>query len=401
MWEDDGSELKLSSAEKEAVKISSAPKTQRCPYFLRCGGCQLLNWDMTRQLAWKQEQLKKLFSNDVSDIEVLGAQKQTAYRHKNSFSYQTQKYITTGGFFKQNSRTLLPIEHCLIQHPIAEAIFLDLLKIMKANRIEAYDDGRNTGTVRHALVRVSHATNEVMLVLVTALSPYPGRKNFLQAIRKAHPEITTIVENIQKDPSPYLLGQDEVVAFGKGFITENLLGKDFHVSARTFFQVHPEQAEVMFKTIMDKADLRKTDTLVDVYSGVGVIGILLADQVQNVISVESNQDASNLAKKNADLNKISNIRFVRRDATEWIMASNDTVDVIVMDPPREGASAAFMQSVKYKRPRTIIYISCNPISQKRDIEILKSDYVIESLFGVDLFPHTVHVESVCILKRKA
>lgn len=400
MWEESVSELKLSKADYESVKISSAPKTQRCPYFLKCGGCQLLNWDMTKQLAWKKNQLQEIFKSMVPcPIEIFGAQTLIGYRHKNSFSYQTHQYVTTGGFFKPQSRTLLPIEHCLIQHPAAEAIFLDLLKLMKANRIEAFDDRRQTGVLRHAVVRVSRSTGEIMLILVTGLSPYPGRKNFVQAIRKAHPEITTIVENVQTEDSPYLLGQKEEVLFGRGLIRDALLDRDFLVSSRSFFQIHPEQAEVLFTQAIKDLNLRSTDTLADVYAGVGVVGMLLADKVQTVLCVESNPDALNLAKRNADLNHLANLKFIRRDATEWIRESSETLDVVVMDPPREGAGAPFMFALKEKAPRTILYISCNPLTQKRDLDLILDAYRVEQLFGVDLFPQTVHVETVVLITR--
>jgi len=397
MWEEYVSELKLSESEKAAVKISSAPKDQRCPYFLSCGGCQLLNWDYSKQLAWKKKELEKLFYREV---DVLGSIQHTAYRHKNSFSYKTQKYITTGGFYKANSKTLIPVEHCLIQHPKAELIFLSLLKIMKENRIEAFDDGRQTGVIRHAVIRISESTQDIMLILVTGLSPYPGRKNFMAAIRKKHPEITTIIENLQVEASPYLLGNQEEVMFGKGIIIDELLGHQFYMTSRSFFQVHPLQAEVLFKEILAHADLRKTDTLADVYAGVGVIGLLMARQVSKVYSVESNLDSVQLAKKNAELNQIANLKFVRQDATEWLAQMNEPLDVVVMDPPREGATEKFMRRLKEKAPRQIIYISCNPLTQKRDLEVLESTYTLVKLFGVDLFPQTVHLESVALLTRK-
>lgn len=397
MWEEYLSELKLTKEEAVAVKQSSAPKAQRCPHFLTCGGCQLLNWDYTKQIEWKKAQLSKLFNQP---IDVMGADQILSYRNKNSFSFQTTKYITTGGFFKAHSKTLIPVEHCLIQDPKAEKIFLSLLKLMKANRIEAYDDKRQTGVVRHAVVRSSESTEEIMLILVVAESPFPGRKNFYQAIRKAHPEVTTLIENLQPIESPYLLGQKESVMFGSGTISDELLGLKFKLGSRSFFQIHPTQASKMFQALKDKAQLKKEDVLIDVYSGVGAIGLLMASQVKQVYCVESNLEAVKLANKNAAENGIHNIEFIKDDATRWLEKTDVKADVLILDPPREGATEAFVKATLKLLPRQIIYVSCNPVTQKRDLSALSSHYKVTDIVGVDLFPQTVHVESMAFLTLK-
>lgn len=396
MWDEYSSELRLSNEDFLNVKQSSAPKNQRCPYFLSCGGCQLLNWDYPKQIAWKEKQIQNLLKAPLS---VIPAQQTTAYRNKNSFSFITEKYITQGGFFKAQSKTLIPIEHCLIQDPHAEAIFLNLLKLMKQNRIEAYSDKRQTGVLRHAVVRTSESTQEIMLILVVGVTPYPGRKNFIQAIKKAHPEITTIVENVQAEPSPYLLGKKDEVLFGKGYIQETLFGLNFKLGARSFFQIHPKQAEVLFDDVLKHADLTIGDKVIDAYSGVGVLGMLVATRVKQVVCVESNDDAVYYAKQNVQLNQLKNVSIVKDDATHWLANQKDGFDVLMMDPPREGASVEFLAHLVRSKPKTIIYISCNPKSLARDLNVLSTDYSITHQQGFDLFPQTVHVETVVILKR--
>ena len=232
------------------------------------------------------------------DVSVVKAEQTTAYRNKNSFTYQTEKYATIGGFYKGHSKTLLSIEHCLIQDPQAEKIFLGLLKIMKSNRIEAYSDKRQTGVIRHAVIRTSESSHELMLILVVGVSPYPGRKNFIQAIKKAFPEITTIVENIQTEPTPYLLGKKDQVVFGKGTIQESLFNLTFNLGARSFFQIHPKQAEVMFRYILGNTNFKKSDRVLDVYAGVGIIGMIVSNYVKQVICIESNDEAVYYAKQN-------------------------------------------------------------------------------------------------------
>lgn len=398
MFEEIVTELSLSASELEDIKVSKAPKSQYCPYFEVCGGCQLLTWPYEKQVEWKKNQLKEVFKSK-DEIDFLAADQVTEYRHKNSISFKQQHTTILAGFYKPKSHQLININHCVIQHPVAEKIFLSLKDIMKKNRIEPFDEDRETGVLRHALVRVSKHTGQILLTLVVGQTPYPGRKNFIAAIRKAHPEITTIIENYHPIKSSFLLGKKEEVVFGRGFIQEKLNDKIFSIQSRTFFQIHIDQAERLFNEVIQHSELKPTDVCIDAYAGVGVIGMLMSDKVKTVISVESNPDSVQLAKKNAEFNGIKNIQFVQKDATEWIKNSTQEFDVVVMDPPREGAGYAFMDAIAQKKPNTIIYISCNPVTQVKDLLQLSKSYRVVKRFGVDLFPQTIHVESVVILKR--
>ncbi len=399
MFEEIVTELSLSINELEDIKNSKAPKNQYCPYFEVCGGCQLLTWPYEKQVEWKKSQLKEVFKSK-DDIEFLEAEQVTAYRHKNSISFKQHHTQIMAGFYKPKSHQLININHCVIQHPVAEKIFLSLKDLMKKNRIEAFDEDRQTGVLRHALVRVSKHTSQVLLTLVVGQTPYPGRKNFIAAIRKAHPEITTIIENYHPIKSSFLLGKKEETVFGRGFIQEKLNDKVFSIQSRTFFQIHIDQAERLFNEVIKSSDLKPSDVCIDAYAGVGVIGMLMSDKVKTVISVESNPDSVQLAKRNAEFNGIKNIQFIQKDATEWIKNSTENFDVLVMDPPREGAGYTFMDTIAQKKPNTIIYISCNPVTQAKDLLQLSKSYKVVKRFGVDLFPQTIHVECITLLTRK-
>lgn len=399
MFEEIVTELSLSINELEDIKNSKAPKNQYCPYFEVCGGCQLLTWPYEKQVEWKKSQLKEVFKSK-DDIEFLEAEQVTAYRHKNSISFKQHHTQIMAGFYKPKSHQLININHCAIQHPVAEKIFLSLKDLMKKNRIEAFDEDRQTGVLRHALVRVSKHTSQVLLTLVVGQTPYPGRKNFIAAIRKAHPEITTIIENYHPIKSSFLLGKKEETVFGRGFIQEKLNDKVFSIQSRTFFQIHIDQAERLFNEVIKSSDLKPSDVCIDAYAGVGVIGMLMSDKVKTVISVESNPDSVQLAKRNAEFNGIKNIQFIQKDATEWIKNSTENFDVLVMDPPREGAGYTFMDTIAQKKPNTIIYISCNPVTQAKDLLQLSKSYKVVKRFGVDLFPQTIHVECITLLTRK-
>ena len=399
MFEEIVTELSLSINELEDIKNSKAPKNQYCPYFEVCGGCQLLTWPYEKQVEWKKSQLKEVFKSK-DEIEFLEAEQVTAYRHKNSISFKQHHTQIMAGFYKPKSHQLININHCVIQHPVAEKIFLSLKDLMKKNRIEAFDEDRQTGVLRHALVRVSKHTSQVLLTLVVGQTPYPGRKNFIAAIRKAHPEITTIIENYYPIKSSFLLGKKEETVFGRGFIQEKLNDKVFSIQSRTFFQIHIDQAERLFNEVIKSSDLKPSDVCIDAYAGVGVIGMLMSDKVKTVISVESNPDSVQLAKRNAEFNGIKNIQFIQKDATEWIKNSTENFDVLVMDPPREGAGYTFMDTIAQKKPNTIIYISCNPVTQAKDLLQLSKSYKVVKRFGVDLFPQTIHVECITLLTRK-
>ena len=255
------------------------------------------------------------------------------------------------------------------------------------------------GYLKHLVIRVSSATPEVMVILVNAKSDFPGRKNVVTALRKAHPEITSIIENTNPKQGPYVLSNTNTVLFGRDTITEKIGNLSFKLGPSSFFQVHPKQAEVMFQEALSHLELRKTDTLVDLYCGVGVMALMAADQVANVIGVESNPVAIKFASENASLNKITNAKFMKKEVDDY-MSSAPQADIVLMDPPREGASMAFINNLIKMNPRQILYISCNPLTQMRDLKQLSQQYKVTWIQGIDLFPHTKHIESFAILSRK-
>lgn len=292
---------------------------------------------------------------------------------------------------------MVKISHCLIQDPKAETILRSIPKLMKANRIEAYSPRHGTGLIKHVLVKTS-STGEIMVVIVISQSLFHGRKNFVNAIKQMHPEVSTIIENINSKDGPYILGDTETILFGKGTIKEKVLGKQFILGSSSFFQVHIPQAEKLFKHVIDGLDLKPSDTVLDAYCGVGVIGILLSSKVKKVVGIESNYEALGFAKQNAKLNDCTNIEFKYADANQYLPSSPYKFDVLIVDPPREGLQRIFIDSILTNAPKTIVYISCNPITQVRDLRGLLKQYRIVSIQPIDMFPHTVHVETIAILQ---
>ncbi|MDF2803488.1 MAG: rlmCD 1, partial [Anaerocolumna sp.] len=260
------------------------------------------------------------------------------------------------------------------------------------------------GLLRHVMIRTGYASGEIMVVLVLASPILPSKNNFVKALREQHPEITTIVVNVNDKKTSMVLGNKEQVIYGKGYIEDTLCGKVFRISPKSFYQVNPVQTEVIYNKAIEMADLTGTETVVDAYCGIGTIGLIAADHVNKVIGVELNKDAVRDANINAKRNDATNIEFYNNDAGEFMsqMAEQkETVDVVFMDPPRTGSNEQFMDALASLKPKKVVYISCNPITLERDLEYLtKKGYKAVKAVPVDMFPWTGHVETVCLLERK-
>jgi 23S rRNA (uracil1939-C5)-methyltransferase len=393
-------ELRLSNTDLESIKKAVPSKEQYCPHFLKCGGCQLLNWDYEKQVEWKGKQMEAL-CNDIqlTPKPFLKAETILAYRHKNTYTLKAFKTQILGGFYAMNSKNLVTINHCLIQDKKAEVIFNSLKTILKQQKQQVYEPDYDEGYLKHIVIRVSSSTDEIMVILVNASSEFPGRKNVVTALRKAHPEITSIYENTNPEQGPYVLSNTNRLLYGRETLTDKMGGLTFHLGPSSFFQVHPSQAEMMFKEALSHLDLRPTDTLVDLYCGVGVMALMCADKVKNVIGIESNPVAVKFATENATLNQINNAKFYKKKVDEY-MGTAEGADIVLMDPPREGASMAFINNLIKMNPRQILYISCNPLTQVRDLKQLALQYKVTWIQGVDLFPQTKHIESFAILEKK-
>ena len=244
----------------------------------------------------------------------------------------------------------------------------------------------------------------MMVVLVTADNKFPSKNNFLKALLEKHSDITTVVQNINDYSTSMVLGKANKVLYGKGYIEDVLCGCRFRISPESFYQINPSQTEKLYKTAIRLGGITKNDVVIDAYCGIGTIGIALSSHAKKVIGVELNPQAVKDAQTNADLNHIKNIQFVNEDAGDFLVryAEGGRADVVIMDPPRSGSTPEFLQSLLQIKPKRIVYISCNPETQVRDVCVLqKGGYKVEKCEGYDMFPHTFHVETVCLLSRKA
>lgn len=393
---------------KDGVLVREMLNTQvnpPCKYYRKCGGCQLQHMSNDGQNNHKQIVVENLLGRFGKVNKIMVMDHPYEYRNKiqYSFGYDNNRRIIAG-MYEQYSHNIINIEKCIIQNPIADEIIKTIKTIMKKYKMEPYDEDTGQGFLRHVLIRTGHTTGEVMVVLVTGQQMFHGKKNFVQILRKKHPEITTIISNLNDRNTSMILGERESNMYGKGYIEDVLCGMRFKISSKSFYQINPLQTEVLYKKAIDMADFKGHEKVIDAYSGIGTISLIIADQVKEVIGVEINNEGIKDAITNAKNNNIKNVFFHRADAGEFmteLAMQDEKVDVVIMDPPRAGSDDAFLSAMCKLGPEKIIYVSCNPETQARDLEYLvKNGYKVKGIQPVDLFPQTNHVETVVRIERE-
>ncbi len=385
-------------------KSKKDQKKSFCPVAGKCGGCQLQNMSYERQLAFKEARVIKLLGKYCHVDKIIGMENPYHYRNKVQAAFGTTrggKIIS--GVYQSGSHRIVCVDRCKIEDKKADEIIVTIRSMMPGFRMTAYNEDRKTGFLRHVLVKRGFTSGEIMVVLVTGTVVFPGKNAFIKALLEAHPEITTIIQNINNTDTSMVLGETEKVLYGKGKIKDTLCGCEFSISAKSFYQINPVQTEKLYSKAIEFAELNGTETVIDAYCGIGTIGIVAAQKAKQVIGVEVNRDAIHDAIGNAKLNGTQNIHFYCNDAGEFMSrmaADGERADVIFMDPPRAGSDKAFLSSMLTLSPKKIVYISCNPETQARDLAFLtRNGYKVRKIQPVDMFPHTAHVETVCLLTR--
>lgn len=400
--------IKKNFIDAELIEIT-VPSKHRvdpvCPYFKQCGGCQLLHLDYKAQLEYKRKQLVKLFKKEVPVPSVLGMEDPYRYRNKvhSTFSL-SKKGKVISGIYEENSHRVVNISTCMIQNKEADIIIEALRKCLNDFKIEPYNEDTQSGFIRHVLIRKGLGTSQILVVLVVADHVFYGANNFVKALLKKCPMITSVVMNINAKKTSMVLGDEEKVLVGKGFIEDECMGLRFKISSSSFYQVNTLQMEKLYSAALKMASITKNDRVLDAYCGIGTITLCASKLAKEVIGVELNNQAVKDAVNNAKINGIHNVRFICSDASRWMMqcaSRHEKFDVVMLDPPRSGSTVQFLNACLKLNPRKIIYISCEPSTQIRDLEILKKNYRIVSVQGVDMFPFTTGIENICLLVRKS
>ena len=386
-------------------KEEKQKKSSRCPYSRKCGGCQLIDVPYEKQLKEKEKTLKKLLGEFGKIEPIMGMENPDHYRNKVHavFGIDGRKR-PVAGVYEAKSHRVVDVEHCFLENEKATEIIRTIKSLLRSFKIKTYDEDSGYGLLRHVLIRTAKETGEIMVVLVLSSPILPSKNNFVKALRKEHPEITTVVINVNDRATSMVLGEKEQVIYGKGYIEDILCGKRFKISPKSFYQVNPLQTEKLYGTALEFADLTGKETVLDAYCGTGTIGIIAADNAKRVIGVELNKDAVKDAVTNAKINGVKNIEFYHKDAGQFMIQlaeQQENIDVVLMDPPRAGSDEAFLNSVVRLRPNKVVYVSCNPETLARDLKYLtKNGYQVKRMRGCDMFCHTEHVETVCLLAKK-
>lgn len=381
-------------------------ENQICTISKKCGGCQYQGVPYTEQLKKKQRQEETLLGKFCKVSPIIGMENPYYYRNKVHHVFgRDRKGNTISGIYEARTHRILQVENCLIEDRKSQEIINSVHKMLKSFKIKIYDEDTGYGLLRHVLVRRGFATGEIMVVLVLASPIFPSKNNFVKALRKEHPEITTIVINVNNRQTSMILGEREITIFGPGFIKDKLCGCTFRISPKSFYQVNPVQTEILYRTAIDFAKLTGTECVIDAYCGIGTIGLAAAKYARKVIGVELNPDAVRDAKINARKNHISNAEFRQGDAGEFMTAmaeKRQRADVVFMDPPRAGSDEKFLSSVTKLAPKRVVYVSCNPETLARDLKyMVKHGWEVKKIQPVEMFPFTGHVETVCLLSKKA
>ncbi len=394
----------LKSKETEQTNESAkSKKNSLCPVSSKCGGCQYIDLPYEKQLSMKQKTINELLGKYVKVDKIIGMDNPYHYRNKVHAVLDVNRGKIVSGVYEAKTHRVVPVKNCLIENETAGEIIQTIVSLMPSFKMKAYDEDTGYGYLRHILIRVGHKTGQVMVVLVAADAVFPSKNNFIKALRQKHPEITTVVLNINNKSTSMVLGEREIVLYGKGYIEDELCGKRFIISPKSFYQVNSVQTEKLYSKAIEFAGLTGKERVIDAYCGIGTIGITAADKAGEVIGVELNPDAVKDAVKNAKLNNTKNITFYKNDAGEFMQkmaAAGEKADVVIMDPPRSGSDEKFIDAVAVLNPEKVVYISCGPDTLARDLECFKKKgYKAVKAVPVDMFAMTVHCEVVCLLQK--
>lgn len=393
----------------EIIKPSPDRCTPVCAHAKKCGGCQLMHIQYEKQLAFKQkgiqDALKRIGGVDVAVQPVLGMDEPFRYRNKMVFPVgKGRSGETICGFYRERSHDIVPIGDCMLGNAGNAAIVQAVLQYMEENGVAPYDEHTHTGVVRRIFTRWSKAVGEIMVVVSVNAKYIKNPDRLTELLRLTSDKITSIILNVNRDRTNLVLGPENKVLYGKGAISDRLCGLWFDISPHSFFQVNPAQTEKLYLSALELAAFRGTETVFDIYCGIGTISLLAAQKAKRVIGVEIVPQAIENARVNAQRNGICNAEFYAADAKDIVpalIAEGVRPDVVLLDPPRKGSDEATLSAIVRSGAEKVIYISCNPATLARDVRILcNAGYAVKTALGVDLFPWTHHVETVVMLSHK-
>lgn len=394
---------------QDLLEVSPNRIEPSCPIYKECGGCQLQHMTYESQLHVKQKQVQEVLSRighlkDVTVHPVLGMTNPWRYRNKAQVPIGEEEGGLVAGFYQKRSHRIVDMKSCLIQVENNDHIVQGVKEIAQKYGVRAYDEQKHRGTLRHVMVRYGLNTGQAMVVLITKNDQLPNKKNIIDEVHKAFPEVKSIVQNVNPKRTNVIFGDSTKVLWGDEYIYDTIGDIKFAISARSFYQVNPEQTKVLYDKALEYANLNGDEIVMDAYCGIGTISLFLAQKAKQVYGVEIVPEAIEDAERNAELNSISNVEFGVGEAEKVIpnwYKQGIKADIIVVDPPRKGCDEALLQTIIDMKPKKVVYVSCNPGTLARDLRVLEDGgYKTLEVQPVDMFPHTTHVECVAQIVLK-
>lgn len=400
------SEERVHNKKTTSQKHSKQETKKGCPYAKSCGGCDYQGIEYKEQLDKKQLYMRKLLEPFCKVSPIVGMDNPLHYRHKVHAVFDcTRQGKIVAGCYKKNTHDVVDIESCLIEDEEADEIIRDIKGMLRSFKIKTYDEDTGYGLLRHVLIRKGYHTGQIMVVLVLGSPILPSKNNFVKALRKNHPNVSTVILNVNNKKTSMVLGERNITIYGKGYIEDELCGMRFRISPSSFYQVNPKQTEKLYENAISLANLTGKEKVIDAYCGTGTIGLIASKGAKEVIGVELNKEAIRDAITNAKINDVHNISFVNDDAGRFMVdmaEKKENVDVVIMDPPRSGSDEAFLSSVVKLSPKKLVYVSCGPDSLARDLKYLtKHGYQVKEATPFDCFPMTNHIENCVLLMKES
>ena len=375
-----------------------------CKVSKQCGGCKYIGRPYEYQLGMKQKYIDELFKGVCEVKCIIPCENPYYYRNKVHAAFKRGRGRKIFyGTYEAGSHRIVEHDKCYIENKKAQQIITTIAKLASKHKMSIYNEDIGKGLLRRVLVRVSETTGQIMVVLVIGSKYFTGKRNFIDELLSIHPEITTILSNYNDRHDSMILSGSSRVDYGKGYIEEVILGRTFRVSAESFLQINTPQAEALYSLVFETANVMPNDHILDCYCGTGTISVFLSTYCKEVIGVELNSKAVEDAYKNKKKNKTENVKFICRDATEYIEEqafAGKHYETVVIDPPRAGTTVRFIEACGKIAPDRIVYVSCNPDTLQRDIKLFaRQGFKAKAVTPVDMFPWTDNVECVCLLER--
>lgn len=378
-----------------------------CPVFWDCGGCQLQHLSYEGQLVQKRKTVRDVMDRigklpHVPVHPVKGMDNPWRYRNKSQIPFSERNGKTVAGFYETRTHDIVDTNQCIIQTEEADALMATIKHKLHELGLHAYDEVKHRGMLRHLVVRKARATGEVMVVLVTRTKNLAQKEAIIDVVKTVVPDVTSIMLNVNSKKTNVIFGDETILLYGKPVIVDKIGDTQFEISARSFYQINPEQTEALYGQALEYAQLTGDETVIDAYCGIGTISLFLAKQAKEVYGVEIVPQAIEDAKRNAELNQIENAYFEAGPAEVVIpnwYKSGKKFDVLVVDPPRKGCDEQLLNTILTHKPGRIVYVSCNPATLARDLRILEDGgYRTQEVQPVDMFPHSSHIECVAYLE---